>query len=84
MTMSEERYRLYKALLLTAFVLGVLVIGWRFAENGRYVQFDASKGDPPDGKLPDGTARYGTIVVPYALLDTQTGKVIKSSELRGE
>ena len=82
--MSEDRYRLYKALLLTALVVGVLVIGWRFAENGRYVQFDAAKGYPPDGRLPDGAARYGTIVVPYAVLDTRTGQVIKSSELRGE
>ena len=44
--MSEDRFRLFKAILATVFVAGMLVIGYRFAEiaeNGRYQQVDNLK-----------------------------------------
>lgn len=56
--MSEDKYRLVKAVLATGFVIGSLVIAWRIAENGRFVS------TPPEGVRPaavmdtrDGTFR---------------------------
>ena len=45
--MRKDRFRLYKAILGTVFVAGMLVIAHRFvekfAENGRYQQVDNLK-----------------------------------------
>jgi hypothetical protein len=37
--MSEEKYRLYKLVLLAVFVVGILIIGLMIAQNGRYAPF---------------------------------------------
>ena len=60
--MSENAYRLYKAILLTILAVALLIIGWRYAENGRYVQIDP-------GKRPEGNG-------PVWRMDTRTGQVL--------
>jgi hypothetical protein len=60
--MSENAYRLYKAILLTAVAAAGVFIGWRYVENGRYVQIDP-------GKRPDGGG-------PVWRMDTRTGQVL--------
>ena len=70
--MNEKSYRLCMASLLAVFVIGVLVIGYRFsdqvAENGRYVQFDLSKASRPDGAMT--VHAYETWVI-----DTRSGQL---------
>jgi hypothetical protein len=60
--MGENAYRLYKAILLTIFAVAVLIVAWRYAENGRYVQIDP-------GKRPEGGG-------PVWRMDTRTGQVL--------
>ena len=62
--MSEDRFRLFKAILATVFVVGMLVIGCRFAENGRYQQIDFS-----DQRILDAEALSGPV-----FFDTRTGE----------
>jgi hypothetical protein len=47
--MSENTYRLCKIVLLAILVAGVLIVGWRISQTGRYVQFDLQKTYSPDG-----------------------------------
>ena len=65
--MSEGVYRLCKLVLLVIFVAGSLFIGWQFAQNGRYVQFDRQK----DSLVIGATAQGGATQV----IDTRTGAV---------
>jgi hypothetical protein len=53
---------LYKAILLTVLGVAVLIFGWRYAENGRYVQIDP-------GKRPEGGG-------PVWRMDTRTGQIL--------
>lgn len=69
--MSEQKYRLAIVILLTIFVMNFIIIGYRFAENGRYQQFDQRKNyvisPMPHTKSSDGEL----------ILDTRTGSVRK-------
>lgn len=65
--MSENTYRLCKILLLAIFVAGVLIIGWRFSQTGRYVQFDLQKSYAPDGTT-------SLSKPPAYVIDTWTGQ----------
>ena len=47
--MREETYRLCKTILLAIFVVGSLVIGHQFSQNGRYRQYDVRKEYSPSG-----------------------------------
>jgi hypothetical protein len=60
--MGEGAYRLFKAILLTILVVAGLIIGWRYAETGRYVQIDPRK-------RPEGGG-------PIWRMDTRTGEVL--------
>ena len=60
--MSEDKYRLFKAILATIFAAGILFIGYRFAENGRYQQADFNKAV---GEASTGLPSY---------FDTRTGE----------
>jgi hypothetical protein len=60
--MSENAYRLFKAFLLTGVAAAGVIIGWRYVENGRYVQIDP-------GKRPEGGG-------PVWRMDTRTGQVL--------
>ena len=66
--MSEKSYRLCVVSLLAVFVVGVLAIGYRFTENGRYVQFDLRKMSRPDDAAI--VHAYGTWVI-----DTRSGQL---------
>lgn len=68
LTMSESRYRLCIVGLLAVFVVGVLFIGNRVSENGRYKEFNYSIKYSPDGKTFHSSDRK-------SVLDTRTGKV---------
>ena len=59
--MTENSYRQTKALLLTFAVVGSLIIGWRWSENGRYQQIDWSKTRDR--------------VRPLPIMDTHTGEI---------
>jgi hypothetical protein len=61
--MKEETFRLWIVILLAVFVVGLLGIGLRFSENGRYVQFAPSVG------ISDNSS------CETMLLDTRTGQV---------
>jgi hypothetical protein len=68
--MDEDSFRKCVVVLLALFVIGSMVVGFRMAENGRYVQYDISKS-----ALPDGT------MVPQCenlFFDTRTGEVIEN------
>ena len=65
--MSEDKYRICKLILLATLVIGGLVIGFRWAANGRYVQFDEQKSYSPDGKVRP---------VSRVLFDTRTGRIV--------
>lgn len=59
--MSEDSYRLTKAILLVVAVVGFLIIGWRWSDNGRYQQIDWSK--------------TGSRIKPLPIMDTRTGEI---------
>jgi hypothetical protein len=61
--MSENAYRAVKALLLTALVVGGLFLGWRFAENGRYVQLDPGKRPAGGGNVWRMDTRTGHVLI---------------------
>ena len=70
--MTEERYKKYKLILLTVFVVGALAIGgkisqsvWQLAENGRYIQYDRQKDSVTTGNSTKGYTTY--------VIDTRTG-----------
>ena len=64
--MSEETYRLAIVILLALFLAAFVILGARFVENGRYVQYDRQQE-----YVVHGNARQG----PDAqVLDTRTGK----------
>jgi hypothetical protein len=72
--MAEERYKIYKLIVLIIFVGGFLGIGWRIsndikqlAENGRYVQYDIRKDSSTVGNT--------TTTIPTQIIDTRTGTV---------
>lgn len=67
--MEEDTFRKCVIILLAIFVIGTLVIGFRMAENGRYVQYDIGKSALPDGTL---VHRYERFV-----FDTRTGAIIE-------
>jgi hypothetical protein len=67
--MNENAYRLCKILLHTILVVGVLTIGWRVSQTGRYVQFDLRKSYSPDGKT-------ALSQPPAYIIDTWTGERI--------
>jgi hypothetical protein len=76
--MSEERYRIWKLVLLSIFVSGSLFIGWQLTQiawqstqNGRYVQFDQQK----DAFVLGATAERN----PTQFIDTRTG-VVRSAQ----
>jgi len=66
--MRDETYRLVKAVLLLIALLGVFAIGYRWAENGRYVQYDKRMTYSPDGK-------EHMLSPPYMVIDTRTGRL---------
>ncbi len=66
--MSKATYRLCEIILLAILVIGALVITFRWAENGRYVQFDQQKRYSPDGKTHH--------VSGIGLIDTRTGRLL--------
>ena len=39
----KKKYRLAMVILFSVFVTGVILLGARFVENGRYVQYDHQK-----------------------------------------
>ena len=41
--MSEENYRKAIVIILSVFVVSFIILGMRFVENGRYVQYDHQK-----------------------------------------
>jgi hypothetical protein len=49
--MGENAYRLFKAIVLTILVIAVLILGWRYTENGRYVQVDPGKRSEGGGNV---------------------------------
>ena len=59
--MSENSYRRAKVILLGVAVVGSLIIGWRWSENGRYQQIDWSKTRDRIRPLP--------------IMDTRTGEI---------
>ena len=65
--MTEERYRTGKLILLAIFVVGGLIIGRQFSENGHYVQYDHQK----DFWVAGTSAQGG----PTQVIDTRTGAV---------
>ena len=67
--MSDDRYRLCKVILLAMLVVGGLIIGFGWSENGRYVQYDHSRNYSPDG-----TKRHPE---PHSMFDSRTGKRIQ-------
>ncbi len=66
--MKEDTYRLAKVVLLAIAVIGVLAIGFRWAENGRYAQYDKRMEYSPDAK------EHMTSPA-YQVLDTRSGKL---------
>ena len=67
--MTEDTYRFVKAVLLAIFVLGFLIIAYRFSENGRYVQYDKRRCYSPDGK-------ESMVSPPHMVFDTRTGMAL--------
>ncbi len=67
-SVTEEQYRLRKLIPLGVLVLGALAIGWRIAENGRYVQYDRQKDYTVIGS---SSTRYQG-----QLIDTRSGLVL--------
>ncbi len=72
--MTEERYKTYKLILLTVFVVGGLSIGGKIsqsmgqlAENGRYIQFVRE-----NDFVTTGNSKMGH---PTHVIDTRTGAV---------
>jgi hypothetical protein len=59
---GRERLPFVQGILLTVLGVAVLIIGWRYAENGRFVQIDP-------GKRPEGSG-------PVWRMDTRTGQVL--------
>ena len=73
--MSEERYRIWKLIILGVFVVGALIIGGRIseslkqsAENGRYIQHDRMKD-----KVTTGGSTIGHST---QFIDTRAGSVV--------
>lgn len=64
--MSEEKYRLALVILFSVFVMAFIVLGTRFVQNGRYVQYDQQKDHVVFGGSMQGAEP--------AVLDTRTGK----------
>ena len=62
--MTENQYRIVKSLLLAIFIGGVLYIGSKWVENGRYKQYDTTIDNI-------GNRDY--------LFDTREGKVVDGS-----
>lgn len=58
--MSEDKYRLFKAILAAALVVGMLAIAYRFAENGRYQQIDYNKQPTSGAQALGGPAFFDT------------------------
>lgn len=68
--MNEDRFRLCVVILLAILVAGVLILGYRFAENGRYQPYDFRTQYSPDGKTHHQAGAF-------EMLDTRTGEVIQ-------
>jgi len=68
--MSKETYRLAKIILLAIFVIGILISAFRFAENGRFVQFDARCLYSPTGTREH---KFQNLVI-----DTRNGEIFAS------
>jgi hypothetical protein len=68
--MSEDRFRVCVIVLFAILVVGILLIGHRFAGNGRYQPFDFRTQHSPDGKRNYSPDRF-------EMLDTRTGDVIQ-------
>lgn len=64
--MSEEKYRLVIVILFSVFVAAFIVLGARFVENGRYVQYDQQKDHVVFGGSMQGSEP--------AVLDSRSGK----------
>jgi hypothetical protein len=63
--MTEERYRLAVVILLSVFVIAFIILGTRFVQNGRYVQYDHQK---------DHVVFGGSMQNPQpAVIDSRTG-----------
>jgi hypothetical protein len=66
--MTQENF--YKSIvyLLAVFVLAFIILGFRFVENGRYIQYDQQKDH----------AVFGDSMINNApkLIDTRTGKTL--------
>jgi hypothetical protein len=59
-------------IVLAFFVAGILFIGHRYSENGRYQPFDYRTQHSPDGKTNYSPDRF-------EMLDTRTGEVIQTT-----
>ena len=66
--MKEDTYRLMKSIFLAVAVIGFLVVGFRWAENGSYVQYDKRMEYSPDGKAHMASPSY-------MVIDTRTGSL---------
>ena len=66
--MTENTYRLGKLILLAIAVGGGILIGLRWAENGRFVQYDKRAEYSPDGQ-------EHMVNPAYKIVDTRTGKL---------
>ena len=64
--MSEDKYRLAVVILFAVFVIAFIVLGTRFVQNGRYVQYDHQK----DHVVFGGSMQ----TLDPAVLDSRTGK----------
>jgi len=67
--MTEEQYRIRMLLLSILLGIGILIIGWRISENGRYVQFDYQKNTVR-------TSDTSSQTYPTTFYDSRTGKVL--------
>lgn len=66
--MNENAYRLGKLIVMAIAVAAGILIAWRWAENGRFVQYDKRATYSPDGKE--------CMVSPaYMAFDTRTGEL---------
>ena len=69
--MSEEQYRCGKLVIMAILVIGLLIIGYLWSGNGRYVQFDLQKTYSPTGSRPRSLANP-----PNYVIDTRMGRRI--------
>lgn len=67
--MSENSYRTIKAVAIVVFVVGFLILGMIWTQNGRYVQLNVP------AQL--STIDHGNLEIkPVIILDTRSGKLI--------